>query len=106
MNNRNALPARLGGVQNGNIDAILQDSAAVRLMNPTKYLDERALASPVLACQRMYPSAMKAEIYVAQNLDWSKALCYPAKFNDRSRQTLIRIGMVQVPRPSDITGLA
>jgi hypothetical protein len=50
-------------------------------MYPTKDLDERALAGPVLAGERMHPPGVKDEIDVAQNLYGPKAFRDPAKFN-------------------------
>src|SRR5208282_6199614 len=60
------------------------DPATVRLMDAAQDLDKRALASPVLAGERMHPPAVKAEIDVAQDLDGPKAFRDPAKFNYRS----------------------
>src|SRR5271157_5174274 len=53
-------------------------------MDAAQDLDKRALASPVLAGERMHPPAVKTEIDVAQNLDGPKAFRDPAKFNYRS----------------------
>jgi hypothetical protein len=85
VNHSDALAPGIGGAQDRGVYTILQDPAAIRLMYPTKDLDERALAGPVLAGERMHPPGVKDEIDVAQNLDGPKAFRDPAKFNYRSQ---------------------
>jgi hypothetical protein len=84
VNHSYPLAPGIGGAENRGVYAIFQDSAAVRLMNPGQDLDERALASPVLASERMHPPGPKAEINVVQNREGPKTFRDPAKFNYRT----------------------
>src|SRR5262249_7273481 len=52
-----------------------------RLMDAPKDLDQRALARPVLAGQRMNSPGAKAKIHGAQNLNRAEPFGDPAKFN-------------------------
>src|SRR5271157_5884827 len=65
-------------------------------MDAAQDLDKRALASPVLAGERMHPPAVKAEIDVAQDLDGPKAFRDPAKFNYRSHVKKKKSGVAGV----------
>ena len=84
VNHRDALAPGVSRAEDRDLLPVLKNSPAVRLMNAAKDLDQRALPGPVLAGERMHPPAVKAEIDVTQNLDGSKALRDPAKFNYRS----------------------
>jgi len=81
VNNCDALAPGIRGAEDRGVNAILQDPAAVRLIDPTQDLNECALAGPVLPGERMHPPGAKAEINVAQYLDGPEALGDPAKFN-------------------------
>jgi hypothetical protein len=94
MDNRDPLTPRISGVKDRGFDAILQDQAAIGLMDTAKDLDERTLASPILASKRMHPASVKAEIYVAQNLDGSKTFHDRAQFNYRT--VTVRNGLMSL----------
>ncbi len=100
MNNGDALAPGVGAAEDRRLDAVLQNPAAVRLMDPAKDLDERALPCPILTGQRMHPPGMKPEIDVAQNLDGPEAFGDPAKFDDRGHRTPSGIDFVQLARPA------
>ncbi len=65
MNYSDALAPGICRADDRGVHAIFQDPAAVRLMDPAQDLDQRALSSTVLACKRMHPSSVQAEINVS-----------------------------------------
>ena len=48
MNHGDALAPGIGAAEDGGFDAILQNEAAIRLMNSAQDLDQRTLPCPIL----------------------------------------------------------
>src|SRR6516165_10359162 len=91
VNNGDPLMPRVGGAQERRFHSIFQDLPAVRLMDASKDLDQRALASPVLASKRMHPSCALAQIDIAQNLDRPEAFGNRAKLDYQATKLHLRL---------------
>ena len=59
VNDGDAVALRVGGAEERDLRAVLEDAAAVGLVDAGEDLDERALAGAVLAGQRMHPAGMQ-----------------------------------------------
>jgi hypothetical protein len=103
MNHGDALAPGIGATQDRGLDTIFQDPTAVRWMDPAKDLNQGALPCPILAGEGMHLSGIKAEIDGTQNLDGSKALCDPPKFNDRRHHTYPELKMFELPAGANVS---
>src|SRR5438552_1014871 len=82
---------RVGGAQDRRFHSVFQDLATVRLIDAGKDLHQRALAGPVLASKRMHQARAKAEINVAENLDWPEAFGNAAKLYYRGAKLQLKL---------------
>jgi hypothetical protein len=62
---------------------VLQNRPRARLMNAPDDLDQGALASAVLAGERVHPASKKLQADLGQDLDGSEALADLSQFEDR-----------------------
>jgi hypothetical protein len=60
-------------------------------MDASEDLDQRALASPVLAGKRMHPSCPQVQIDIAQNLNRPETFGNPAKLDYRATKLHLRL---------------
>jgi hypothetical protein len=83
VHDRNAVTATFERRTEHDRVSVLQNPPRARLMDAPDDLDQRALASAVLAGQRVHPASKKLQADLGQDLDGPEALADLSQFEDR-----------------------
>jgi hypothetical protein len=83
VHNGNAVTATFDWRPQYNRITVLQNRPSARLMDTPDDLDQSALASAVLASERVYATSKKRQPDVGQNLDVAEAFADVPQFEDR-----------------------